>query len=115
MTEAHEGTRGNEATMWDDEAMHAAYKEAFDKDPDAHHWALLSWIRDDMQQALAAGAAARLRVEDQHAAALAELKAQLAERSEWEPLPDGYTHDNPNWALEDIRLCRRVQREDENG
>lgn len=28
----------------------------------------------------------------------------------WEPLPDGFTHNNPNWAIEnEIRLCRATE------
>ena len=36
--------------LWNDDRLHAAYKEAFNKDPDVHHWALLSWVRDELEQ-----------------------------------------------------------------
>lgn len=78
-------------------------------------------IRDDMAQALAAAQEHIKELEEilgfgiEHVAGqrIAELTAQLAERSEWEPV-NPVSIVNDEYGDAEIKLCyRRVQREDE--
>ena len=40
--------------LWGDNEIIAAYRRAFERDPDVHIYALMTWIRDDYEAALEA-------------------------------------------------------------
>lgn len=60
--------------LWTDELLHFRYVQAFEENPDVHHWALLTWLRDDYQDRLAAVTAERDALQQQ----LAECREALA-------------------------------------
>lgn len=61
--------------MWDNDEIHARYKQAFERNPDVHIWALMCWIRDDLN-------ADRQRLANE----VEQLTAELAEREQYEPI-----------------------------
>lgn len=106
--------------------MRAAYKDAFGKNPDVHHWAFLCWIRDDYQAALAAATAETQRQRARADAAIEWANSSVAERTpqqagRWEPVEDGdyeWSDEGPVVGLtvegvlvlsEGYAICRRWQ------
>lgn len=88
--------------LWSDGEIHARYTQAFGNPPDVHHFALLTWLRDEYEAQLAALAELRHEVE----------QVRQPQVAEWEPVPDGdygligIQHDGERLCLYIDEPCR---------